>query len=70
MIGRGFVENITVRMDSLLPTDFRKRKVIEGGIRRKYYKISIHVEIRVKHAVTLDVKHKNRVIATYTTTSL
>jgi hypothetical protein len=70
MIGRGFVENITVRMDSLLPTDFRKRKVIEGGIRRKYYKISIDVEIRVKRAVTLDVKHKNCVIATYTTTSL
>jgi hypothetical protein len=66
-IGLSLVEEIIVRMDSLLPTGFQKFKPEK---RRKYYEIIVDVEFRVKNAVIFEVKHKERVIATYTTTSL
>ena len=66
---RSLVENIAVRMDSLLPTDYIKRKVMEGNVKRKYFEISIDVELSVKHSVTVDIKHKSRVIASYSTAS-
>jgi hypothetical protein len=67
IIGHSLVEEIFVRMDSLLPTDFQKFKPDK---RRKYYEVIVDVEFRVKNAVTFEVKHKERVIANYTTTSL
>jgi hypothetical protein len=70
VIGHNIIVNIPVRMDGLLRSDFTKRTVIKGRFRLKYYEISIDVEMSIKRAVTVDVKHQNRVIATYTTTSL
>jgi hypothetical protein len=70
VIGNSSVVDITVRMDGLLRSDFRKRIPMKGGTRRKFYEISIDVEMSVKRAVILDVKHENRVLATYATTSL
>lgn len=70
-LGRSLIENVVVRMDRLLPTDFTKTKISDArGKRRIQFSLSVQVELTVKHAVTIDIKYGDRVIGTRSTTSL
>jgi len=68
-IGETLVENLTIRMDRLLPTDFRK-SVDPKKQKKPIYELSVEVELTVKNTATIDFKHAHRLIATHTTTSL
>jgi hypothetical protein len=58
-------------MDRLLPADFRKCKFLDAkGKKKTSYDLSVDVELTVKYAIIIEVKHRGQVIATHTTTSL
>jgi hypothetical protein len=68
---QSLVEDLTVRMDRLLPTDFTRCMCLDAkGKRKASYELSVDVELTVKYAIIIEVKHRGQVIATHTTTSL